>query len=140
MKAEAQRIAIAEVCGWTKVEWYEDNAGPPLLHGFPPPIVGTDSGSEWEWQQSRHSKHVPNYLSDLNAMHEALATLTEEDQSKFCWRLTEVVRRGKPVGTGVRHWDEINATASQLAEAFLLTIGKWVEVNAPASPETRPIR
>lgn len=48
--------------------------------------------------------NVPDYLVDLNAMHEA-----------YCEILT---KRLGPYGA-------IDATASQRAEAFLRTIGKW---------------
>ncbi len=51
---------------------------------------------------------LPDYLNDLNAMHEAEKVLQGE-------QLTEYVER----------WVEWNSTAAQRAEAFLRTLGPW---------------
>jgi hypothetical protein len=68
---------------------------------------------------------VPDYLRDLNAMAQAEEKLDEADQVQFLLRLNEVARKGKPIGEGVRQWDNVHATAAQRAEALLKTIGKW---------------
>jgi len=70
---------------------------------------------------------LPDYLHDLNAMHEAEKILIEQGfQDKWLDELAEVV-----VGANV-HWSDYHcfpqvnrATADQRAEAFLKTIGKW---------------
>jgi hypothetical protein len=67
---------------------------------------------------------LPDYLNDLNAMHEAMAHLEPEQVDQFAAELS-----------GIVWWDltsnEVghvaNATATQRAEAFLRTIGKWEE-------------
>ena len=62
---------------------------------------------------------VPDYLSDLNAMHEAEKTLSEVQGEEYVSHL------------GIQSWSDphwfavISATAAQRAEAFLKTIGKW---------------
>lgn len=61
---------------------------------------------------------LPDYLNDLNDMHEAEKVLTNEQLEVYCNILH------KP-NHGV-YW-AIHATASQRAEAFLRTIGKWEE-------------
>jgi len=106
MKPEEQRIAIAEACGWK-----------PRNHckGF--------------YREGRDSYilELPDYLHDLNAMHEAEKILIEQGfQDKWLDELAEVV-----VGANV-HWSDYHcfpqvnrATADQRAEAFLKTIGKW---------------
>jgi hypothetical protein len=102
MTPEQQRIAIAEACGWTyksAVNFWERND--QLVHG--------DKGQP---------TYLPNYLNDLNAMHEAEKVLTNEQLEVYCNILH------KP-NHGV-YW-AIHATAAQRAEAFLRTIGKWEE-------------
>ena len=89
MNPEQQRIAIAEACGW-KTGYRDPEAWHPL----------------------------PDFLHDLNAMHEAEKVLTNEQLEVYCNILH------KP-NHGV-YW-AIHATASQRAEAFLRTIGKWEE-------------
>jgi hypothetical protein len=65
----------------------------------------------------RFNHDRPNYLNDLNVMHEAEKVLTDEQWDTYCYRLDGV--------GGMRHCT--HATASQRAEAFLRTIGKWEE-------------
>ena len=60
---------------------------------------------------------IPEYLSDLNAMHDAEKVLQDGQWMDYSNVLIDVVpcsRRGM-----------IHATAAQRAEAFLKTIGKW---------------
>ncbi len=105
MTPEAQRIAIAEACGWT-------NVAPRIVknvkHQGDDITVGIWSDNGW----------IPDYLNDLNAMHEAEKVLTYEQLEVYCNILH------KP-NHGV-YW-AIHATAAQRAEAFLRTIGKWEE-------------
>jgi hypothetical protein len=86
MSPQAQRIAIAEACGW-KDEIVK------AFHG------------------------LPDYLNDLNAMHEATHSLKKDQLRWYRNRLIEL--------TGT--FEAIDATAPQRAEAFLRTIGKWEE-------------
>ncbi len=97
MSPEKQRIAIAQYCGWHQSEkgwWFnreETNGGDP---------------------------EPPDYLNDLNAMHEAILTLkTYKECQLFEWHLNNSLRDTS--------WKIINATAAQRAEAFLRTILKW---------------
>jgi len=113
MKPEAQRIAIAEFCGWKKdiAEQWKDG------DGFYRP-----SGSLTYRQHTVEFKagHPPDYLNDLNAMHEAELLLNNEQAGEF----ERVLRR---VCFGLSYRNVISATAAQRAEALLRTIGKWVE-------------
>lgn len=97
MKTEAQRIAIAEACGWntTKEQLggvfvYRDKHG--QMHGA-----------------------LPNFLSDLNAMAEAERSI-KDDEPVWAEYEDELFNNG---GVG--------ATATQRAEAFLRTIGRWTD-------------
>ena len=95
MSPEAQRIAIAEACGWKA---HVDGLG--YYQGVHPALMG--------------GRAIPDYLNDLNAMHEAEKILDYnqlidmEDSVSFRFAVLP-----------------FHATAAQRAEAFLLTIGKW---------------
>ena len=103
MNPEQQRIAIAEACGWTDVRFI-GRGDDTICVGKPKVRPG--------------GINVPDYLNDLNALHDAEKVLTNEQLEVYCNILH------KP-NHGV-YW-AIHATASQRAEAFLRTIGKWEE-------------
>ncbi len=106
MKTESQRIAIAEACG---AKWKEDNFKNKILvderkdsvlyidvHG------GIDAG-------------LPDYLNDLNAMHEAEKVLTVTQYDDFAVRLNRICDESRV----------LSATAAQRVQAFLMTLGLW---------------
>jgi hypothetical protein len=97
--------AIAEACGWTKIN-VEHRSGIS-------PTNGLMMGAEF----------FPKYTKDLNAMHEAEKVLVQLKLSgKYEFNLA---RNG-----GNRHeWSKTHATARQRAEAFLRTLGKWEDGN-----------
>lgn len=101
MNTEQQRIAIAKACG--RVQRFD---------GFWFPI-GKDYGSAG----------IPNYPFDLNAMHEVESILNADQMVSYDYHLDRVVGNGRQ-GLNIEYflW---SATASQRAEAFLRTIGKW---------------
>jgi hypothetical protein len=116
MTPEAQRIAIAEACGWThfiKATWTTaPGLGRQFKEGDTLAIVPGRSMHE----------PLPDYLNDINAMHEAEKVLVQGNQ------IDGTVSYGNKLmricGT---HEACIRATAAQRAEAFLRTIGKRVE-------------
>jgi hypothetical protein len=66
---------------------------------------------------------IPNYLNDLNAMHEAEKVLTQaQDYDYRTVTLPKVCKDGSGMIA-------LTATAAQRAEAFLRTIGKWKEAS-----------
>jgi hypothetical protein len=91
---EKQRIAIAEVCGWSKAD------------------------AKRGYTLSQFTEQVPDYLNDLNAMHEAEDELSGNQYMVYALMLDAV--EGSLFG--------IRATARQRAEAFLRTLGKWEPV------------
>ena len=95
MNKEQQRIKIAGACGYSK-GWDYRTATP---------------WNEW------CIKSLPDYLNDLNAMHEAMKTLSPKMGIEFCFHLNDMGISGE--------WDMLTATAAQRAEAFLKTIKKW---------------
>ena len=104
MTEEQQRIAIAEACGWKDCHLSASWAS----------IIGT----LYEVNGNQYAM-IPNYFSDLNAMHEAMKTLNPTQGITLCWHLNDMGVSGE--------WDMLTATAAQLAEAFIHTIGKWEE-------------
>jgi len=113
MKPEAQRIAIAEACGWRK-----DKRGLGWL---------TPSGEYSE---------LPGYLNDLNAIHEAEKVLLPDDamysQRNFYASLLGSITlndngRGWQPLTNEDCFPILSATAAQRAEAFLRTLNLWTD-------------
>ena len=107
MTNEQQRIAIAEACGW-ELRPYGD-----MLVWYNP------KGHACPVERDHRNKCLPNYLNDLNAMHEAEKTLTDKAHEEFRLNLYEVLGDDSRL--------IVSSTAAQRAEAFLLTIGKWEE-------------
>ena len=103
MTPEQQRIAIAEACGW---KWEATIKGSIKVWNKPPLMVFYES-------------ELPNYLNDLNAMHEAEKILTARQRSVYVGRLFNLPSSELVSNTF--------ATAAQRAEAFLRTINKWEE-------------
>jgi hypothetical protein len=110
MKELKQQIAIAESCGWTYTKTVHNPD--PTAYGRHP--THTDDVS---W-----ALPLPNYLNDLNAMHEAEKVLLQH-MAKWWNYTSQLAAANSTLGTG----GEAHATAKQRAEAFLRTIGKWEE-------------
>jgi len=64
-------------------------------------------------------EHLPDYLTDLNAMHDAEKGMSDDNAEKFRAWLLQV--------NGYNHDRVVSCTAAQRAKAFLKTIGKWKE-------------
>lgn len=103
--------AIAEACGWTDIR----NSG--VWHNFAPWGLPPQVKSPKETSSDCISvpNFVPNYCSDLNAMHEALKTLRPDQLWDVAYSLPMETMLG------------FMATARELAETFLMVIGKWEE-------------
>lgn len=122
MNPEKQRIAIAEACGWTEIE----------------PCTCCDGVSRgYHPTPGAHKKHLPNYLNDLNAMHDAEEILDASQCAEYARQLmkhhptycvTVLDTRFAPTEEiAYETYQLLHATAAQRAEAFLRTIGKWEE-------------
>ncbi len=111
MNKEKQRIAIAEACGWK-------------MHDHPDCLAKKEGwvSRDWEtWVMNPSGllvfKHdIPDYLNDLNAIHEAEKVLNNVQRERYRTELV-YMHAGR----------DVFATAAQRAEAFLRTIGKWEE-------------
>lgn len=109
MSPEAQRIAIAEACGWESHEspqgvWYYYKPGT-----FP--------------AGARRRDELPDYINDLNAVHEAENVLRGKSADDEQWVLWDLYRIALEEMAG--RDDSIHTTADQRSESFLRTIGKW---------------
>ena len=133
MSPEAQRIAIAEACGWTVNPDPKDHSG----HRYSAP----------KWTSPPLGRHaLPDYLNDLNAMHEAEVRsgkiIGPAEWATYCdrlrWVITQWIARAGGPGSicGIVILElAVKATAAQRAEAFLRTIGKWQDT---ARKEAKP--
>lgn len=114
-----QRIAIALACGWKrdKREFGQDPCKffiDGWITGFP-------------YSQQMFFRNSPDFLNDLNAMHEAERILTHSQYRKYAeilYFMAYGVERKRPKIIGASR-AVLSATAAQRAEAFLKTLGLW---------------
>jgi hypothetical protein len=101
MNKEKQRIAIAKACGFKCSE--DSHELGQLVAQF-----------------------TPDYLNDLNAIHEAEKVLTYEQAEEFVEQLY-IADQKNNLAENPPPWrfNVASATAAQRAEAFLRTLGKW---------------
>jgi len=113
MTPEAQRIAIAESCGWKCCE--------------PKPQAKNSPYARWvnKADDIREFRNVPNYGNSLDALREAVRKLTGDQRSEFCEQLVDVLKRDSMTAAYIDDFDMLTATAEQQAEALLRTLGLW---------------
>lgn len=110
LSPEQKRIAIAEACGWrdccvaTTEKYWKDGD-----------VIGQPK-EEYGWCI------LPDYLNDLNAMHEAEKVLTRKQVSHYGELLSESANRTYDYPAS---YLVATATAAQRAEAFLRTLNLW---------------
>ena len=99
-------IDIAPLCGWVRVKTSDGES-----------FVWSDGNGHW-------SRSVPNYCSDLNAMHTAEMSFPMSN-CDFVFALARIVG----ADMSERSYADISkiaqATARQRAEAFLKAKGLW---------------
>jgi len=113
-----QRIAIAKACGWG-FKW-DDSENCFRLY--------TDKGAATIFADKNPDAPLPvyacpDYLNDLNAMHEALLTLTTEQRHEIVYEIGWVL--GTPNPNDWEYYYFLYISASELAEAFLKTLNLW---------------
>ncbi len=118
MSPNGQRVAIAEVCGWSGIRPSAFNNG--MFVGVQPNAIYKDERT-----------FLPDYIGDLNAMHEAEKVLSEiggmecASRYRFGEILFEMIGGSYgPDGeneSGDSNFLLAHATAAQRAEAFLKT-------------------
>ena len=111
MSPEAQRIAIAEACGWKLIIDNPDYE--PYWESHDGRMIGVNSANP-----------LPNYLNDLNAIHEAVKRLPQNLKPRYFAYLCTVASGAISLHG---YSEATEATAAQRCEAFLKTIEKWEE-------------
>jgi hypothetical protein len=110
---KAQQIAIAEACDWTEIRELD----------APYPDGSVAAGVWWQGKSpdGDSDRLLPDYLNDLNVMHEAEMSRVDMEDGRFIMLFREYLH------TILGHDGSlaIHATAAQRAEAFLRAIGKW---------------
>lgn len=83
----------------------------------------------WGWNLEAIDQHLPDYYSDLNDIHAAVMTLDYDQCENYerCLARTSFRDRESTKGERPRMFLQMNATAAQRAEAFLRTVGRWVD-------------
>ena len=98
MSPEQQRIAIAEACEWFFMDDY------------------------WHYPNGAKAITTPNYLNDLNAMHEAVKSLPQNLKPRYFACLCAIVSGAISLNG---YSEATEATAAQRAEAFIRTLNLW---------------
>lgn len=101
MNQDQKNRRLAELLGWKNVHLYEDDAGPPILSGDPPPTYK---------KRHQYDTSVPDYTHDLNAVHAVEMNLTIEQRPIF---------RGHLAGEFILRSEAVHATAEQRVDALI---------------------
>jgi len=122
MSPDKQRIEIAKACGWKicSDNFFKWIVSPDGRKGHCCGIHLSDGEVFENCFQPHIEKLVilPDYLNDLNAMHEAEKVLPKEN--RYAEWLVSVCK--------TMNWKKLlSATAAQRAEAFLKTFNLWEE-------------
>lgn len=132
MSPEAQRISIAEACGW---KWWTGQWGnnPTPEFRFLSPTGAYNDGYLWGNSAEpedmalpvMHGPDLPDYLNDLNAMHEAEKMLPESKRPTYVMLLLgDVPEETLDLDIAESEWLLATRTARQRAEAFLEVKGR----------------
>lgn len=103
MTPEEQRIAIAQECGWE----FDDEG-----------LALTPDGKTVDRNLALSTRLIPDYLNDLNAMHDAEDILLFSRRQRFYDALKNVM--SKHMRSKIADIECCRATAAQRAEAFLV--------------------
>jgi hypothetical protein len=118
MTPEKQRIAIAEHLGFkpgtfiTETHWFDDCVSD-----------GQEEVLFADHTTGGAQVRVPEFLKDLNAMHEAEKRVMQADAPELLGNYHAHLIHVMDCQNC--SWRRIHATAAQRAEAFLKTVGKW---------------
>ena len=121
MTPDQQQRAIERVCGWIIANPENDRAD--YRHWTPPNCVAKPNHI--------YGDRPPDYLNDLNAMHEAEQVLTYEQKEQFVFWMNHI-----HPSADIHHSDAqkdfrlevfslVHSPASQRSEAFLRTLRLW---------------
>lgn len=130
MTPEAQRKAIGEACGWTRIGMcFRVRSGKDLL-GSVSALHGTPPRDKDKPEDDQAFEPVPDYPGDLNACHEMEKVLKLDQNNHYKAYLIDIVFADASTRRGI-----CCATAAQRCEAFLKTLNLWVP---PLSDQSNP--
>ena len=118
MNNRAINKAIANFIGWKELDFHLD--GKRILGDRP-------TFSNGKIISYTVDQYVPDYCNDLNLIREIEKTLDDDQWLEYMLNLQDVLQRDPNRGKWIVCQDNMQATASQLAKAFVKTIGKWKE-------------
>lgn len=128
MSDEEKRIAIAEACGALRVYDF----GTRRVFLWPKPKAEGQIEATWgrlarpDDPPIRQLNYIPDYLTDLNAMHEARKSLTFKQSVHIYPTMLRMAIAANNIGWNDRspcEWDIANASSQEHSTAFLLTLG-----------------
>jgi len=115
MTQEQKRLKIAEACGWKGISSLNTGYAPWRKESYEQRIKACSSAD----LDSIPLDPLPDYFSDLNAMHQAEKAITDP----FLWNQYE-----NNVADAMKYTGWIcHVSASQRAEAFGLTLNLWTK-------------
>ena len=112
MKPEDQRVAIHQALGYKLTETFMG-------------IYWKKPGETLALSDFMRGATTPDYLRDLNAMHEAEKVLTPIQCNDYDTRIVHALRQAEAF-PAANKW-KFHAIAAQRAEAFLRTLGLWTD-------------
>lgn len=126
MTEKEQCIAIAEFYGWTlRKRVFHNQRWQDVPTWFAPefqdyPVNQCPAGQVL-------GAMPPDYLHDLNAMHEAECRLKVNQITEWIGWMVKVADRQSRYGPDDGLYWTIHSTAAQRAEALLRCIGRWID-------------
>lgn len=127
MTPEEQRIAIARELDFYLIEPDEGGAY-SLRHGRETTMYPWHATEAEAWEDS------PDFLNDLNAIHEVEKSFPAVFRDELANALPPICERDYILEKHWSRWPQF-AGASQRAEAFLRTLGKWKDSSTKGGDE-----
>ena len=113
-------LAIAEACGWKWVPHPKHGIGGYWECGMP----GSSGYRRGDWGSKELGVDLPDFLTDLNAMAQAEALLSDEQFTDYAHRLTTLYLAKTK---GLSWLGSISATSSERSEMLLRTLHLWTD-------------
>ena len=111
---DALRLQVAKLCGWTQIQPPETAFERKLCHMWEADLMGRDA--------TGCAAPVPNYATDLNAMHKAEHLVRRDEQTNSRYeRHLRAVMAAADAGRCNRRIQF--AEARERAQAFVLAMG-----------------
>lgn len=122
---EEKRNWIALACGW---KYYADPdikewgwmIAPSRTCRIPDEFLSDRLGNR-SWIRINDPKMMPEYVSDLNAIHKAEKTIPASLRNLYLLKLA-IICGDQELGNYDERWHLSTATAAQRSDAFLLTL------------------